>query len=101
MARKTNKKYNCLGCGVVDSVGNDLHLANQSPMVTFKENDMNFDLQSKQYTKHIKYDDLQLVITYHRLYADMWTIDKIETLDGQNIINIVRDRVIERMEKML
>jgi hypothetical protein len=31
----------------------------------------------------------------------MFSIDEIHTVDGTNIINLVRDRVIERLENIL
>jgi len=37
----------------------------------------------------------------YRIYENMFSIDEIHTVDGTNIINLVRDRVIERLENIL
>jgi hypothetical protein len=31
----------------------------------------------------------------------MYSIDEVQTLDGQNIIDMLRDRVIQALEKMI
>jgi hypothetical protein len=65
------------------------------------ENYTTWDLKTGQYVRHIKFDDTKLILLYHRIYENMFSIDGIQTIDGTNIINLVRDRVIERLENIL
>lgn len=65
------------------------------------ENYTTWNLKTGQYVRHIKYDDIKLVLVYHRIYEDLFSIDEIRTIDDTNIINLVRDRVIERLENIL
>ena len=60
-----------------------------------------WDMKTSQFVKHVKWEDNKLVIVYHRLYEDMFCIDEVQTLDGQNIIDMLRDRVIQSLEKMI
>ena len=69
--------------------------------MNWTENHTAWNLKTGCYTKHMRYEDIKLVVSYHRIYEDMYTIDEICTEDGQNIIDIVRDRVIETFEKMI
>lgn len=65
------------------------------------ENYTTWNLKTGQYVRHIKYDDIKLILVYHRIYEDLFSIDEIRTIDDTNIINLVRDRVIERLENIL
>jgi hypothetical protein len=65
------------------------------------ENYTTWDLKTGQYVRHIKFDDIKLILLYHRIYENMFNIDAIKTVDGTNITNLVRDRVIERLENIL
>ena len=67
----------------------------------WQENYTTWDLKTGQYVRHIKFDDIKLILLYHRIYENMFNIDAIKTVDGTNITNLVRDRVIERLENIL
>lgn len=67
----------------------------------WKDGHKSWDMKKAQYTKHVRYEDVKLVIFYHRLYDDMFVLDEVQTLDGQNIIDMLRDRVIQILEKMI
>jgi hypothetical protein len=60
-----------------------------------------WDMKKAQFAMHVRYEDIKLVLRYHRLYEDMFVIDEVQTLDGQNIIDIVRDRTLQILEKMI
>ena len=60
-----------------------------------------WDMQTGRYTKHIQYEDIKLIIVYNRIYEDVLIVEKVNTLDGQNIIDLVRDRALTVIEKML
>lgn len=60
-----------------------------------------WNMKTGSYTKHLNYEGVKLIVVYHRIYEDVCGIDEIQTLDGQNIIDMVRDRVIETLEKMI
>jgi hypothetical protein len=38
---------------------------------------------------------------FNRIYEDVLIVEQIQTLDGQNIIDLVRDRAITVIERML
>lgn len=65
------------------------------------ENYTTWNLKTGQYVRHIKYDDIKLVLVYHRIYEDLFSIDEIRTIYDTNIIDLVRDRVIKRLENIL
>jgi hypothetical protein len=60
-----------------------------------------WNMKTSQFVKHVKWEEVKLLIVYHRLYDDMYSIDEVQTLDGQNIIDMLRDRVIQALEKMI
>jgi hypothetical protein len=65
------------------------------------ENYSTWNLKTGRYVRHIKFDDIKLILHYHRIYENMFNIDEIQTQDGTNIIDLVRDRTIERLEKII
>ena len=67
----------------------------------WSENYTTWNLKTGQYIKHVLFDNIKLVLMYHRIYENMYNIDSIETVDGTNITNLVRDRTIERLENIL
>lgn len=67
----------------------------------WKENTVSWDLKTSRYMRHIKFDDIKLIVCYHRLYEDTVIVDEIQTPDGTNITGLVRDRTIERLEKII
>ena len=67
----------------------------------WSENYTTWNLKTGQYVRHITFDDIKLILIYHRIYENMFSIDEIHTVDGTNIINLVRDRAIERLENIL
>ena len=60
-----------------------------------------WDMKTGRYTKHIQYEDIKLVVVFNRIYEDVLIVEQIQTLDGQNIIDLVRDRAITVIERML
>ena len=65
------------------------------------ENHSTWDMKHARFTKHVQYEDVKLIIIYHRIYEDMFSIDEVQTLDGQNIIDMLRDKVIQILEKLI
>ena len=65
------------------------------------EDQVAWNMKTGCYSKHLNYEGVKLVVVYHRIYEDVYGIDEVQTLDGQNIIDMLRDRVIETLEKML
>lgn len=65
------------------------------------EGTVSYDLSKNRFIRHITFDEVKLILVYHRLYEDMFSIDEIRTIDGTNIINLVRDRTIERLENII
>ena len=60
-----------------------------------------WDMKTGRYTKHIQYEDIRLVVVFERVYEDVLVIEQVRTLDNQNIIDLMRDRVITIIEKIL
>ena len=67
----------------------------------WKDGYKTWDMKKSQFAMHVRYEDVKLVIRYHRIYEDMFVIDEVQTLDGQNIIDMLRDRVLQILEKMI
>ena len=65
------------------------------------EQQASWDMKTGRYTKHIQYEDIKLVVVFNRIYEDVLIVEQIQTLDGQNIIDLVRDRAITVIERML
>ena len=70
-------------------------------VMNWVEDQVSWNMKTGCYAKHINYEGVKLIIVYHRIYEDVCGIDEIQTLDGQNIIDMVRDRAIETLEKMI
>jgi len=67
----------------------------------WKENTVQWDMKTSRYIRHMQYADVKLLVVYHRLYDDMYVVDQLKTTDGSDITDLVRDRVIERIELIL
>ena len=66
--------------------------------IVWKENTVQWDMKNSRYIRHMQYGDIKLFVIYHRLYDGMFVVDQLKTLDGSDIIDLVRDKVIERIE---
>jgi hypothetical protein len=62
---------------------------------------MTWDLATNKYTRHMEYDGVRLILTYHRIYDEHFAVDRVQTVDGTDITSLVRDRVIERLENII
>jgi hypothetical protein len=58
----------------------------------WKENSVSWDLKTKKYQRHVVFDNIKLVVIYHKLYENSVVIDEVQTPDGTNITSLVRDR---------
>lgn len=67
----------------------------------WKENSVSWDLKTKKYQRHVVFDNIKLIVIYHKLYESSVVIDEVQTPDGTNITSLVRDRLIERLEKII
>jgi hypothetical protein len=67
----------------------------------WKENSVSWDLKTKKYQRHVVFDSIKLIVIYHKLYESSVVIDEVQTPDGTNITSLVRDRLIERLEKII
>lgn len=62
---------------------------------------MTWDLATNRYTRHMEYDGVKLILVYHRIYDEHFAIDQVKTVDGTDITNLIRDRIIERLENII
>lgn len=60
-----------------------------------------WDMKTGRYTKHIQYENIKLVVVFNRIYEDVLIVEEIRTLDNQNIIDLVRDRAITVIERII
>jgi len=58
-------------------------------------------MKTGRYTKHIQYENIKLVVVFNRIYEDTLVVEEIRTLDNQNIIDLVRDRAITVIERII
>jgi hypothetical protein len=85
---------------VIDCDNDDL-CGSQGNLMEWTNKYMTWDLATNRYTRHMEYDNVKLVITYHRIYDEHYAVDKVQTVDGTDITNLIRDRVIERLENII
>lgn len=92
------------GCGVVSGlVGNNASSSDGNAMdvVNWTENLSTYDIKNQQFIKHIKFDKYKFIVKYHRLDEDDFVVDEVQTLDEQNITDLLSCRTLDRIERKL
>ena len=103
MDRKTQSTDDRQGCGVVRSDIPDHLRAGSSVSVstmTWQEGYTTYDMKRSMYIKHMQYRNIKLIVHYSRVYDDM-AVEEVYLPGGQNITWLLKDKVIERIEKAL
>jgi len=71
--------------------------------VNWKKDVMSYDVKHNHFIKDVEFDGYKFRIVYVRLlnYTDEYVIKKVLTLDGQDILDLLRDKFIERLERIV
>lgn len=103
MDRETQSPDNREGCGVVRSAVPD-HLRSSSSAsvstMSWKDGFTTYDMKRLMYIKHMRYRDIKLIVHYSRVYEDL-AIEDVFLPEGQNITWLLKDSVLQRIEKAL
>ena len=103
MDRETQSADDRQGCGVIRSDVSDCLRAGSSVSVSpmsWTEGYTTYDMKKLMYIKHMRYRDIKLIVHYSRVYEDL-AIEDVFLPEGQNITWLLKDKVLERIEKAL
>lgn len=92
------------GCGVVPRLADSNTSSgdgNAMDVVNWTENLSTYDIKNQQFIKHIKFDKYKFIVKYHRLDEDDFVIDEVQTLDEQDITDLLSCRTLDRIERKL
>ena len=62
---------------------------------------VHYNMAMQQYTKCVEYKDVQLVLVYQRDMLDEYVLKGVQTPDGQDIMDLMRDSSIQYLESTL
>lgn len=83
--------------------GSDCSTYLMGGIVNWSKDVMSYDVKHNQFIKDVEFDGYKFRIVYTRLldYEDEYVIKKVLTLDGQDILDLLRDKFIERLERIV
>jgi len=62
---------------------------------------VHYNMAMQQYTKCVEYKDVRLVLVYERDMLDEYVLRGVQTPDGQDIMDLMRDSSIQYLESTL
>lgn len=62
---------------------------------------VHYNMAMQQYTKCVEYRNVQLVLVYQRDMLDEYVLKGVQTPDGQDIMDLMRDSSIQYLELTL
>jgi hypothetical protein len=62
---------------------------------------VHYNMAMQQYTKCVEYKDVQLMLVYERDMLDEYVLKGVQTPDGQDIMDLMRDSSIQYLESTL
>ena len=62
---------------------------------------VHYNLAMQQYSKCVEYKDVRLVLVYERDMLDEHVLKSVQTPDGQDITDLMRDASIQYLESTL
>ena len=62
---------------------------------------IHYNMAMQQYTKCVEYRNVQLVLVYQRDMLDEYVLKGVQTPDGQDIMDLMRDSSIQYLESTL
>ena len=72
-------------------------------IVNWQKDAMSYDIKNNHFIKDVEFDGYKFRLVYTRPlnYSDEYVIKKVLTLDGQDILDLLRDKFIERLERIV
>lgn len=68
--------------------------------MTWEEGFTTYDMKRSMYITHMRYRDIKMIVHYSRVYND-FAVEEVFLPEGQNITWLLKDKVMERIEKAL
>ena len=62
---------------------------------------VHYNMAMQQYSKCVEYKYVRLVLVYERDMLDEYVLKGVQTLDGQDIMDLMRDSSIQYLESTL
>jgi hypothetical protein len=62
---------------------------------------VHYNMAMQQYTKCVEYKEVQLMLVYERDMLDEYVLKGVQTPDGQDIMDLMRDSSIQYLESTL
>lgn len=62
---------------------------------------VHYNMAMQQYTKCVEYKEVRLVLVYQRDMLDEYVLKGVQTPDGQDIMDLMRDSSIQYLESTL
>lgn len=69
--------------------------------MTWEKDVVHYNMAMQQYTKCVEYRNVQLVLVYQRDMLDEYVLKGVQTPDGQDIMDLMRDSSIQYLELTL
>jgi hypothetical protein len=62
---------------------------------------VHYNMAMQQYTKCVEYKEVRLMLVYQRDMLDEYVLKGVQTPDGQDIMDLMRDSSIQYLESTL
>lgn len=69
--------------------------------MTWEKDVVHYNMAMQQYTKYVEYKEVQLILVYERDMLDEYVLKGVQTPDGQDIMDLMRDSSIQYLESTL
>jgi|TARA_R110000868_G_scaffold2887_2_gene19747 hypothetical protein len=69
--------------------------------MTWEKDVVHYNMAMQQYTKCVEYKEVQLMLVYERDMLDEYVLKGVQTPDGQDIMDLMRDSSIQYLESTL
>jgi hypothetical protein len=69
--------------------------------MTWEKDVVHYNMAMQQYTKCVEYKEVQLMLVYERDMLDEYVLKGVQTPDGQDIMDLMRDSSISYLESTL
>lgn len=69
--------------------------------MTWEKDVVHYNMAMQQYTKCVEYKEVRLVLVYQRDMLDEYVLKGVQTPDGQDIMDLMRDSSIQYLESTL
>lgn len=69
--------------------------------MSWEKDVVHYNMAMQQYSKCVEYKDVRLVLVYEKDMLDEYVLKAVQTLDGQDIMDLMRDSSISYLESTL